>query len=125
VRTDRSGHRYLVTSDPDLDVSGLPTQAQRLAADLDATVVLLLPDAAAGSMRVGVGVPAGLTGQVPATGVLNRVLAVTGGHGGGSPAFAQGGGATAGDPSDIEHRIRAALDLEPGREPRLPAGCRT
>jgi alanyl-tRNA synthetase len=113
VRTDRSGHRYLVTSDPDLDVSGLPAQARSLAAGLDATVVLLLPDAGTGSMRVGVGVPAALTTQAPATEVLNRVLAVTGGHGGGSPAFAQGGGAKPGDLSGVEHRIWAALGLEP------------
>jgi len=112
VRTDRSGHRYLVTTAPDLDVSGLPPQARSLAADLDALVVLLLPDAEAGSIRVGVGVPASLTAQFPATEVLNRVLAVTGGHGGGSPAFAQGG-AKPEDLSGLEHRIWAALGLEP------------
>jgi alanyl-tRNA synthetase len=46
--------------------------------------------------------------------VLDRVLAVTGGHGGGSPAFAQGGGAKPGDMPGAEHRIWAALGLEPG-----------
>jgi alanyl-tRNA synthetase len=113
VRTDRSGHRYLVTSDPGLDVSGLPAAARGLAADLGAIVVLLLPDGESRSVRVGVGVPASLTAQTPATDVLNRVLAVTGGHGGGSPAFAQGGGAKPGDLSGLEHRIWAALGAEP------------
>jgi alanyl-tRNA synthetase len=113
VRTDGSGRRYLVTAAANLDVPGLPAGARRLAADLDAIVVLLLPDAEAGSMRVGVGVPATLTAQVPATEVLDRVLAVTGGHGGGSPAFAQGGGATPGDLSSIEQRTWAALGLVP------------
>jgi alanyl-tRNA synthetase len=58
-------------------------------------------------------VPASLTAQAPATEVLSRVLAVTGGHGGGSPAFAQGGGAKAGDLPDVEQRIWVALGLEP------------
>ncbi|HTZ23036.1 MAG TPA: alanine--tRNA ligase [Streptosporangiaceae bacterium] len=115
VRTDASGQRYLVTTAADLDVPGLPAEARRLAADLDAIVVLLLPDAEAASMRVGVGVPATLTAQVPATEVLDRVLAVTGGHGGGSPAFAQGGGAKPGDLPGVEDRIWAALGLEPSR----------
>ena len=116
VRTDRSGHRYLVTNDPDLDASGLPAQARRLAADLDAIVVLLLPDTVEGSLRVGVGVPAALTAQVPATGVLDRVLAVTGGRGGGSASFAQGGGARPGDLLGIEDRVQSALGLDPAEQ---------
>jgi alanyl-tRNA synthetase len=43
--------------------------------------------------------------------VLGRVLAVTGGRGGGSPAFAQGGGAQAGDLTATVFRIRQALGL--------------
>jgi alanyl-tRNA synthetase len=92
VRTGRSGHRYLVATDPGLGLSGLPGQARRLASELDAVVVLLLPDPQAGLLRAGVSVPDGLAAQVPATAVLDRVLAVTGGRGGGSAAFAQGGG---------------------------------
>jgi alanyl-tRNA synthetase len=54
-------------------------------------------------------VPAALT--VPATEVLDRVLAVTGGHGGGSAAFAQGGGAGTDDVSSVISRIGTALGL--------------
>jgi alanyl-tRNA synthetase len=109
VRTDGSGQRYLVTTAPDLDVPGLPAEARRLAADLNAIVVLLLPDAEDGSLRAGVAVPATLTAQVPATDVLDRVLAVTGGHGGGSPAFAQGGGTPAADLPAVIEGINDAL----------------
>jgi alanyl-tRNA synthetase len=111
VRTAPSGHRYLVVSDPGLGPSDLPAQARQLSSALDAVVVLLLPPAEDGFLRVGVSVP--LTAQVPATGVLDRVLAVTGGHGGGSPAFAQGGGAKSSDLPGIERRIWTALGLEP------------
>jgi alanyl-tRNA synthetase len=113
VRTARSGRRYLVASDPDLGVSSLPAQSRRLAADLDAIVVLLLPDPEAGSLRVGVSVPDDLAGQVPATSVLDQVLAVTGGRGGGSPVFAQGGGAGSDDLAGLESRVRAALEVDP------------
>jgi alanyl-tRNA synthetase len=92
VRTTPSGQRYLVTSDLDLDVSGLPAQARRLAAELNAAVALLLLDGEAGSLRVGVSVPDALAARFPATEVLDRVLAVTGGRGGGNATFAQGGG---------------------------------
>jgi alanyl-tRNA synthetase len=113
VRTDPSGQRYLVTGDPDLGVSGLPAQSRRLAAELDAIVVLLLPDPEAGSLRVGVSVPDALAGQVPATSVLDRVLAVTGGRGGGSAVFAQGGGARSDDPPGTVSRVWAMLELDP------------
>jgi len=43
--------------------------------------------------------------------VLDRVLAVTGGRGGGSAAFAQGGGAQADDLTAVVSRIRQALGL--------------
>jgi alanyl-tRNA synthetase len=110
VRADPSGQRYLVTADPGLRPSDLPSQARRLASELDA-VVVLLPGPQAGFLRVGVGVPDGLVAQVPATAVLDRVLAVTGGRGGGSPAFAQGGGAQAGELAAAVSRIRQALGL--------------
>jgi len=110
VQTDPSGHRYLVAADPVLRPSDLPGQARRLAGELDA-VVVLLPRPQAGLLRVGVSVPAGLAAQVTATAVLDRVLAVTGGRGGGSPAFAQGGGAQAGDLTVVVPRIRQALGL--------------
>ena len=113
VRTAPSGRRYLVASDPDLEVSGLPAQSRRLADDLDAITVMLLPDPEAGSLRVGVSVPGDLAGQVPATSVLDQVLAVTGGRGGGSPAFAQGGGARSGDLPGLESKVWAALGLDP------------
>jgi alanyl-tRNA synthetase len=74
-------------------------------------VVLLLPDPQAGLLRVGVSVPGDLAAQVPATAVLDRVLAVTGGRGGGSAGFAQGGGPQAGDLPAAISRIRAALGL--------------
>jgi alanyl-tRNA synthetase len=114
VRTTPSGQRYLVASDPDLEVSGLPAESRRLAAELDAIVVLLLPGPEAGSLRVGVSVPAALAAQDPATAVLDRVLAVTGGRGGGSASFAQGGGADGDDLSLTQARIWAALGAETG-----------
>jgi alanyl-tRNA synthetase len=108
VRTGPDSQRYLVFSDPGLDVAGLPAQSRRLAAELDAIVVLLLP-AETGSLRVGVSVPDALTGANPATAVLDRVLAVTGGHGGGSAGFAQGGGTSAADLDETIARIHDAL----------------
>jgi alanyl-tRNA synthetase len=112
VRIDPAGHRYLVTEDPDIDVSDLPGEARRLAGEFSAVVVLLRPDAGDGSLRIGVAVPGPLTAQVPATAVLDRVLAVTGGRGGGSPAFAQGGGAEPGDLPGAVARISAVLGLD-------------
>jgi len=110
VRADPSGHRYVVAADPGLQPSDLSGQARRLASELDA-VVVLLPGPRAGFLRVGVSVPDGLSAQVPATAVLDRVLAVTGGRGGGSAAFAQGGGARADDLAAVVSRIRQALGL--------------
>ena len=111
VRADPSGHRYVVAADPSLRPSDLPGRARRLASELDA-VVVLLPGPQAGLLRVGVSVPGALTAQVPATAVLDRVLAVTGGRGGGSAAFAQGGGAQADDLTAVVSRIRQALGLD-------------
>jgi alanyl-tRNA synthetase len=116
VRADRSGHRYLVVSDPGLGPADLPAQARQLSSDLDAVVVLLLPDASEGSLRTGVGVPDALTARLPATEVLDRVLAVTGGRGGGSASFAQGGGARTDDLPGTLSRIWAALGLDPAQQ---------
>jgi alanyl-tRNA synthetase len=113
VRVDPSGRRFLVVSDPGIGPSDLPAQARRLAGELDAVIVLLLPDAQEGSLRVGVGVPDGLAARLPATAVLDQLLAVTGGRGGGSAAFAQGGGPHPGDLSALVSRIGGALGLDP------------
>jgi alanyl-tRNA synthetase len=111
VQTDPSGRRYLIAADPDLGVSGLPGEARRLASELDA-VVVLLPDPQAGLLRVGVSVPGDLAAQVPATAVLDRVLAVTGGRGGGSAGFAQGGGHQPENLPAAISQIREALGLD-------------
>jgi alanyl-tRNA synthetase len=109
VRVAPSGRRYLVAQDPDIAVPDLTREARRLSSELDTVVVLLLPDPQSGSLRVGVSVPDGLTAQVTATAVLDQVLAVTGGRGGGSAALAQGGGAQPGDLPAVVSRIWAAL----------------
>jgi alanyl-tRNA synthetase len=111
VRADATGQRYLVVSAPDLDVSALPAQARRLAAELDAIVVLLLPDQQSDSLRIGVSVPDALTGQLPATAVLDQVLGVTGGRGGGSAGFAQGGAAKVNDLPATVGRIHEVLGM--------------
>jgi alanyl-tRNA synthetase len=45
--------------------------------------------------------------------VLQQVLAVTGGRGGGSATFAQGGGTEPADLPEVAARIGAALGLGP------------
>jgi alanyl-tRNA synthetase len=111
VRTGPSGHRYAVLSDPGLGLPELPREARRLASELDAVVVLLLPDPQAGSLRAGVSVPGGLAARIPATTVLARVLAVTGGRGGGSATFAQGGGPAPDDLPGLTSRIWDAVGI--------------
>jgi alanyl-tRNA synthetase len=120
VRRGPSGHRYLVVSDSGFGPSDLPTRARQLSADLDAVVVLLLPAAEDGFLRAGVSVPAGLASQIPATEVLDRVLSVTGGRGGGSASFAQGGGARTDDLPGTVARVRAALGVDSGDGPGTP-----
>ena len=109
VRADPSGRRYLVACEPQVVPSDLPVQARRLASELDAVAVLLVPDPQSGTLRVGVSVPGSLGPQVKATAVLDRVLAVTGGRGGGSAAFAQGGGALPDDLPAVVSRIWTTL----------------
>jgi alanyl-tRNA synthetase len=117
VATAPSGQRYVIADDPGIGPASLAAEARRLSGELDAVTVLLLPDVRAGSLRIGVSVPAAVAGQVDARAVLRQVLAVTGGRGGGSRAFAQGGGAELTDLPSVTGRIRAALGLggEPAR----------
>src|SRR5262249_21756190 len=86
-----------------------PRASRRLASELGAVVVLMLTDDESGSLRIGVSVPDDLVPQLPATELLDRVLSVTGGRGGGSAAFAQGGGARPDDLPALAPRIWAAL----------------
>jgi alanyl-tRNA synthetase len=111
-RADPSGRRYVVACAPDISLSDLPVPARRLPSELDALVVLLLPDTQAGSLRIGVSVPQRPDRAAPATAELDRVLAVTGWRGGGSAAFAQGGGAQPDDLPAVAARIWAALGLD-------------
>ena len=119
LRTAPDGQRYVIASDPGIELAGLARTATRLSGELDAIVVLLLPDEPSGSLRVGVSVPAAAAsaGQLDARTVLRQVLAVTGGRGGGSAAFAQGGGAEAGDTSEIVARLRSAFGIQGENEP--------
>jgi alanyl-tRNA synthetase len=110
VRVTPAGHRVVVAEDSGIVVPDLPSQARQLADELDAVAVLLLPDSQGGSLRVGVSVPGALASQLPATAVLDQVLAVTGGRGGGSATFAQGGGAIPDDIPGVVSRVREVLD---------------
>jgi alanyl-tRNA synthetase len=114
VRTAPSGQRYVIAAEPGIELADLAREARRLSGELDAVTVLLLPDPRSGSLRVGVSVPgsAASAGQPDARAVLRQVLSVTGGRGGGSAAFAQGGGTEPADPRQAVTRIRAALGLE-------------
>jgi alanyl-tRNA synthetase len=102
-----------VASEPDIALPDLPAQARLIASELEAVAVLLVPDRHAGSLRVGVSVPGALSARISATAVLEQVLAVTGGRGGGSATFAQGGAAEPDDLPSVVARIRAALGLDP------------
>ncbi len=46
--------------------------------------------------------------------MLEQVLAATGGRGGGSAQFAQGGGIQSADPPVLTAQVAAALGLSPG-----------
>jgi len=115
VATAPSGQRYVIAEDPGIEPASLAAEARRLSGELDAVAVVLLPDVRAGSLRIGVSVPA--AGQADARAVLRQVLAVTGGRGGGSRSFAQGGGAELADLPSVTALIRAALGIggEPAR----------
>ncbi|MFJ3976508.1 alanine--tRNA ligase [Streptomyces sp. NPDC090021] len=93
VREPGSGRRYVLLVDPPLDPKQMADEAGRLGEELNAVVLFLLPDGT-GTLRIGVGVPAALGGQGTAKELLEQVLAVTGGRGGGSARFAQGGNIT-------------------------------
>jgi len=109
VATAPSGQRYVIAEDPGIEPASLAAEARRLSGELDAVAVVLLPDVRAGSLRIGVSVPA--AGQADARAVLRQVLAVTGGRGGGSRSFAQGGGAELADLPSVTGLIRAALGI--------------
>lgn len=112
VRVSPSGHRYLVVQDPGVELSDLAREANRLSGELQAVVVFLLSDES-GSLRVGVSVPKALAPNIEAKAVLQQVLGVTGGRGGGSATFAQGGGTKPDDLSAIVSRVWDILQLEP------------
>ena len=119
VRGDPSGQRYLVAADPGIELAGLASETRRLSRELDAVAVFLLPDPKSGSLRVGVGVPASAAeaGRLDARAVLRRVLSVTGGRGGGSAAYAQGGGTGPADPRQAVSAVRAAFGLDDAPAP--------
>jgi len=113
VRVGPSGQRYVIAVDPGLVISDLARESRRLSAELDAVTVVLLPDAASGSLRIGVSIPATADAHLDARTLLQHVLAVTGGRGGGSARFAQGGGANSADLPAVTASIGSALGLEP------------
>jgi alanyl-tRNA synthetase len=108
VAVSGSGTRYVVATSPDGDLPGLPAAARRLSGELDALAIVLLPGAGNGGLRVGVAVPPGLAVALDARRELDRVLAVTGGRGGGSAVFAQGGGLELTDPGEVTSQITDA-----------------
>jgi len=108
VAVSGSGTRYVVATSPDGDLPGLPAAARRLSGELDALAIVLLPGAGNGGLRVGVAVPPGLAAALDARRELDRVLAVTGGRGGGSAVFAQGGGLKLTDPGEAASVIKDA-----------------
>ncbi|MGH3397665.1 MAG: DHHA1 domain-containing protein, partial [Streptosporangiaceae bacterium] len=113
VRTAPSGQRYLIAAQPGLAPADLARESRRISAELEAVAVLLAPDAEADSARIGVSVPPGAAG-LDARALLNQVLAATGGRGGGSARFAQGGGIPAAEPPALTAQVAAALGLPPG-----------
>ena len=93
MRTAPSGRRYLVIDDPGIEPAELARQAQRIGAELGAVVAVLLPGDGDGDVtqRIGISVPASAGAAADARQLLQEVLAETGGRGGGSASFAQGG----------------------------------
>ena len=111
VRAGRSGQRYVIAADPGVAPADLAREARRLGAELDAVAVVLVPDAETGLARIGVSVPASAA-SLDARALLDQILAATGGRGGGSGQFAQGGGIPAELPA-LEAQVAAALGLGP------------
>ena len=108
VAVSGSGTRYVIATSPDGDLPGLPAAARRLSGELDALAIVLLPGDGDGGLRVGVAVPPGLAAALDARRELDRVLAVTGGRGGGSAVFAQGGGLEITDPAEVTSQLAVA-----------------
>jgi alanyl-tRNA synthetase len=113
VRTAASGQRYLIAAQPGLAPADLARESRRLSTELDAVTVLLAPDAEADSARIGVSVPPGAA-DLDARAMLEQILAATGGRGGGSARFAQGGGIPSAEPPVLTAQVAAALGLPPG-----------
>ncbi len=113
VRTAASGQRYLIAAQPGLAPADLARESVGSARSLDAVTVLLAPDAEADSARIGVSVPPGAAG-LDARALLEQVLAATGGRGGGSARFTQGGGIPSAEPPVLTAQVAAALGLPPG-----------
>lgn len=101
VHVSPTGHRYLVVHDRQIEPSELAPETKRLGAELDVATVLLLSDAETRSLRIAVHVPERLVPTFDASAILRDVLAVTGGRGGGSPVFAQGGGVASVDQATV------------------------
>ncbi len=122
VRTAPSGQRYLITENPGIEPADLAAEARRLSAELDAVVVILLPDARAAALRVGVSVPAAATGRLDARTVLKQVLAVTGGRGGGSRARLASAASRPGPADRAAPRQHSGRGARPGRRAVGPPG---
>jgi alanyl-tRNA synthetase len=101
VRTTDSGRRYVVLNGSPDTVDDVNSVVNRMVNELDAAVVLAVLDQEKSLLRVGVGVPQKQTPQIEARQLLKDILATTGGRGGGSATFAQGGGVVTDGPSTL------------------------
>ena len=105
IRVSPSGRRHVVVEETGIETGNLAREAARLSGDLQAVVVLAVPDTDASAFRLGVAVPKAMTPEVEAKALLQGLLAVTGGKGGGSATFAQGGGSIPDDLPGVIARI--------------------
>lgn len=77
VRVSPVGRRHVVVEESGIETAGLAREAARLSADLQAVVVLAVPDSETSALRVSVSVPKPLTPDVQAKALLQDLLAVT------------------------------------------------